>query len=95
MAEEKKKNILTQLNGEILNFSEKVFGKQGREFLESTQKQIHDFNIGAIRSFVNFTDQLIADTKLQENELVKKSSNTVKDLLRQFGVIEEDSEDDF
>ena len=95
MAEEKKKNLITQMNTAILDFSENVFGKQGREFLESTQKQIHDFNVGAIRSFVNFTDQLIDDTKLQENELVKKSSNTVKDLLRQFGILEEESEEDF
>ncbi len=95
MTEEKKKNILAQLNDVILDFSENVFGKEGREFIETTQKQIHEFNVAAVRSFVDFTDNLISDTKLKENNMVKKSSSTIKDLLRQIGIIEEETEEDF
>ena len=35
------------------------------------------------------------DSKLIENEIVKKTSATIKDLLKQLKILEEDSEDDF
>ena len=92
---DEKKNVLKSLNDAFLDFSEQVFGKSGKDFLESTQNQINEFNVSAIRSFVEFTDQMIEDTKLKDNELVQKSHSTVKDLLRQFGVLEEESEDEF
>ena len=90
-----KKNILSDLNSAILDMSEQIFGADGREFLESAQTQIKEFNISAMRAWVNFADQVIEDTALGANELVRKSNDTVKDLLRQFGVIEEESEEDF
>ena len=89
------KNVLSSLNSAILDMTEQIFGQDGREFLESTQTQIKEFNISAMRAWVNFADQVIEDTTLGENELVRKSNDTVKDLLRQVGVIEEESEEDF
>ncbi|MHA1520889.1 MAG: hypothetical protein ACTSRK_11965 [Promethearchaeota archaeon] len=54
-----------------------------------------EFNISAVRAWVNFTDKFLEDSKLIDNELVQKTNTTVKDLLKQFKVLEEDSEDDF
>jgi hypothetical protein len=90
-----KKNILSSLNSAILDMTEQIFGQDGREFLESAQLQIKEFNISAMRAWVDFADNLIEDTALGENELVRKSNDTVKDLLRQVGVLEEESEEDF
>ncbi len=92
---EKKDSIFDQLNSAVLDFTEQVFGKKGRDFLESTQRQIYDFNVGAVRAWVNFTDQILKETKLGENEIIQKSNSTVKDLLRQLKILEEEQEDDF
>ena len=95
MTEENEKNTLGKLNEAFLDFTENVFGESGREFIEKTQKQVNEFNIAAIKAFVEFGDQILENTKLGENETIQKSSNTVKDLLRQFNLLEEESEEDF
>ena len=95
MTEENKKNTLEKLNEAFLDFTENVFGESGREFIEKTQKQVNEFNVAAIKAFVEFGDEILENTKLGENEVVRKSSDTVKDLLRQFNLLEEESEDDF
>ena len=95
MTEENEKNTLEKLNEAFLDFTENTFGESGREFIEKTQKQVNEFNVAAIKAFVEFGDQIIENTKLGENEMVQKSSNTVKDLLRQYNLLEEESEEDF
>ncbi|MHA1619414.1 MAG: hypothetical protein ACTSVZ_09035 [Promethearchaeota archaeon] len=93
--EDKRENLLEKINGAVLDMSEQVFGQKGREFVENTQYQMKEFNISAVRAWVNFTDKFLEDSKLIDNELVQKTNTTVKDLLKQFKVLEEDSEDDF
>ena len=95
MSEENEKNTLEKLNKAFLDFTESVFGESGREFIEKTQTQVNEFNVAAIKAFVEFGDQILENTQLGENEMVQKSSNTVKDLLRQFNLLEEESEEDF
>ena len=95
MTEENEKNTLGKLNEAFLDFTENVFGESCREFIEKTQKQVNEFNVAAIKAFVEFGDQILENTKLGENETIQKSSNTVKDLLRQFNLLEEESEEDF
>ncbi len=95
MTEENEKNTLEKLNEAFLDFTENIFGESGREFMEKTQKQVKEFNVAAIKAFVEFGDQILENTQMGENEMVQKSSNTVKDLLRQFNMLEEESEEDF
>ena len=95
MVEENEKNTLEKLNTAFLDFTESVFGESGREFIEKTQTQVNEFNVAAIKAFVEFGDQILENTKMGENDMVQKSSNTVKDLLRQFNLLEEESEEDF
>jgi len=95
MSEENEKKTLEKLNTAFLDFTESVFGESGREFIEKTQTQVNEFNVAAIKAFVEFGDQILENTQLGENEMVQKSSNTVKDLLRQFNLLQEESEEDF
>ena len=95
MSEQPKKNIFDDLNKAVLDLTGQVFGEKGKDFLKSAEYQIKEFNISALRAWVGFTDQILEDTKLGENELIKKSNDTVKDLLTQFGVLDEEDEDDF
>lgn len=96
MEEDTNKNsIFRKLNSAVLDMTEQVFGPKGREFVENTQTQMKEFNISAIRAWVNFTDKFLEDSKLIENEILRKTNSTVKDLLKQFKILDEDSEDDF
>lgn len=89
------KKIVDQLNTAFTDFVGKAFGPKGKEFIEQVQKQSKEMSVSAIKTFVDFSDKILGATKLKENDLVKKSSNTVKDLLRQVGLMEEEKEDDF
>jgi polyhydroxyalkanoate synthesis regulator protein len=96
MAEEnKQKKIIDQLDQAFKDMVKAAFGDKGLEFVEQVQKQSKEFSAGAVKSFVEFTDKVLESMKLNENELVKKSSDNVKDLLRQLGLLEEAKEDDF
>ena len=91
----KKENVLDKLNSAVVDLTEKVFGEQGKDFVVKTQQQVHDFNSAMIKSFVDFTDKVLESTNLTQNEIIQKSSTTVKDLLKQMDLLEEEAEEDF
>ncbi|MBD3353740.1 MAG: hypothetical protein GF364_19810 [Candidatus Lokiarchaeota archaeon] len=95
MSEEEKKDVLNQLNDSFNDFVKNVFGEKAAKNIEDTGKQLQDFSAKAIKGFVEFGDQVMDSLKLNENELVKKSSDQVKDLLKQTGLLKEDSEEKF
>ncbi|MHA1110966.1 MAG: hypothetical protein ACTSRE_07670 [Promethearchaeota archaeon] len=85
---EKSNDVLKKLNDSFQDFVTGIFG-------ESTVKRMNDFSSQAIKSLVEFGDIVIENLNLNENELVKKSSAQIKDLLKQAGLLEEETEDDF
>ena len=85
---EKTNDVLKKLNE---NFQDFVTGI----FRESTVKRMNEFSSQAIKTLVDFGDQIIETLKLQDNQLVKKSSASIKDLLKQTGLLEEETEEDF
>ena len=93
--EQKKPDILAQLNSSFKDLVKNVFGQNGLEFINKTEKQVNELSAKAIKGFVDFSDNMIVSMKLDQNEMVKKSQNTVKDLLRQLKLLEEEKEDDF
>lgn len=64
-------------------------------FSEETVEKISEFTSDGVKNIVEFGDQLIETLKLQDNELVKKSSDGIKDLLKQAGLLKDEEEDDF
>ncbi len=95
MSDDKKNDILEQLNASFKDMVKNVFGDNGLEFINKTEKQVNELSGKAIKGFVGFSDNIITSMKLDQNEIVKKSQSTVKDLLRQLKLLEEESEDDF
>lgn len=95
MSDDKKNDILEQLNASFKDMVKNVFGDNGLEFINKTEKQVNELSGKAIKGFVDFSDNIITSMKLDQNEIVKKSQGTVKDLLRQLKLLEEESEDDF
>jgi uncharacterized Fe-S cluster-containing protein len=85
---EKTNDILKKLNDNFQDFVTGIFG-------ESTVRRMNDFSSQAIKTLVEFGDKLIETLNLNENDLVKKSSNQIKDILKQAGLLEEEAEDNF
>lgn len=94
-SEKKDKNLMKQLDEQFDSFVKNVFGDSGLKFIQDTRKQTKEFSAKGIKAFVEFGDQMIDKLKLKDNELVKKSSDGVKDILKQMGLLEEQKEDEF
>ena len=85
---EKPNDVLKKLNDNFQDFITGIFG-------ESTVERLNEFSSQAIKTLVDFGDKVIETLNLAENDLVQKSSSQIKDLLKQTGLLEEDTEDDF
>ncbi len=96
MSEEKNENILDKMNNAFKDFVGNVFGESGRSFIEETSEKVSDFSSTSIKKFMEFTDSVIENLNLKENEQVIKARDTVEDLLKQSGLLkEEDEEEEF
>ena len=92
--EEKKESFIDNLNKTFLDFVGNAFGESGREFMEETQEKLKDFPSSSIKKFMEFSDSVLENLKLTENEQVMKARDSVEDMLKQAGLLEED-EDEF
>jgi hypothetical protein len=85
---DKPNDLMKKLNDNFQDFITGIFG-------ESTVKKMNEFSSQAIKTLVEFGDKVVESLNLSENELVKKSSDQIKDLLKQAGLLQEESEEDF
>jgi hypothetical protein len=91
--EEKEKNLMEKLNDAFVNFVGGAFGESGKEFIEETSEKMKDFSSQSIKKFMEFSDSILENLKLNENEQVMKARDSVEDLLKQAGLLEEDEEE--
>ena len=96
MSEEEREDqgILDKLNSGFVEFVEKTFGESGKDFIEETSEKVKEFSSSSIKKFMEFTDSLLDNLNLSENEQVIKARDSVEDLLKQAGLLTDD-EDDF
>jgi len=92
--EREDEGILDKLNSSFTDFVGNVFGESGKEFIEETSEKVKEFSSSSIKKFMEFTDTLLENLNLNENEQVIKARDSVEDLLKQAGLLIED-EDDF
>ena len=91
---EEKKNIMDQLNDQVIKFAESIFGESGKEFLEDAQKKAQDFSSQSIKKFMEFSDSMLDNLKLSDNEQVIKTRDTIEDLLKQGGLLKDEYEEE-
>ena len=91
--EEKQENLLDKLNTAFVDFVGGAFGESGKDFIEDTSEKIKDFSSQSIKQFMKFSDTVIDNLKLTENDQVMKMRDSVEDLLKQAGLLEEDEEE--
>ncbi len=91
---EEKENIIEKLNKNLVDFVGKVFGDSGKEFIEKTQEKVKDFSSQSIKKFMEFSDSVINKLNLAENEQVIKAKDTIEDLLKQSGLLKDDSDEE-
>ncbi|MFX0011406.1 MAG: hypothetical protein ACFE9R_13925 [Candidatus Hermodarchaeota archaeon] len=92
--EKKDEKLLDKLNNAFVDFVGNAFGESGREFIEDTSQKVKEFSSASIKQFMEFADTVLENLKLNENEQVMKTRDSVEDLLKQMGLLEED-EDEF
>ena len=97
MSEEEKSsdNVLDKLNNTFSDFVGQVFGDSGKDFIEETSKKIKEFSSSSIKKFVEFSDSVLESLKLNENEQVIKARDSIEDMLKQAGFLQEDDEEEF
>ena len=88
--EREDEGILEKLNSSFLNFVESTFGESGKDFIEETSEKVKEFSSSSIKKFMEFTDTLLENLSLNENEQVVKARDSVEDLLKQAGLLTED-----
>jgi hypothetical protein len=91
--EKKDEKLLDKLNSAFTDFVGNAFGESGREFVESTSEKLKEFSSSSIKQFMKFADTVLENLKLNENEQVMKTRDSVEDLLKQMGLLEEDEEE--
>jgi len=97
MSDEERENegIFDKLNSGFVDFVEKTFGESGKDFIEETAEKVKEFSSASIKKFMEFSDSLLENLNLSENEQVIKARDSVEDLLKQTGLLIEDDEDEF
>ncbi|MFX1588446.1 MAG: hypothetical protein ACFFC1_09845, partial [Promethearchaeota archaeon] len=60
---------------------------------EETSDKLKDFSSQSIKKFMEFSDSVLENLKLTDNEQVMKARDSVEDLLKQAGLLEEDEEE--
>ncbi|MFW9946407.1 MAG: hypothetical protein ACFFDX_06205 [Candidatus Odinarchaeota archaeon] len=91
--EEKKETFLDKLNNAFKDFVGGAFGESGKDFIEETSDKIKDFSSQSIKKFMEFSDSVLENLKLTDNKQVMKARDSVEDLLKQAGLLEEDEEE--
>ena len=91
---EGKENFIDKMNSAFTDFVGSVFGESGRDFIEETSEKVKEFSSDAIGKLVEFSDSMIDQLKLADNEQVIKARDTVEDLLKQAGLLKESDEEE-
>ncbi|MFX1396264.1 MAG: hypothetical protein ACFFAS_04385 [Promethearchaeota archaeon] len=95
MSEDKAGKFIEKLNESFSGFVSQVFGNSGKDFIEETSKKIKEFSSTSIKKFIEFADGVLEKLNLQNNEQVMKARDSVEDMLKQAGFLEEEDENDF
>lgn len=93
--EEKDETFIDKLNKSFLDFVGSVFGDSGKDFVKETQDKVEDLSSKSIKKFMEFTDSVLENLNLKDNEQVIKTKETVEDLLKQTGLLKEEEEEEF
>ncbi|MFW9874550.1 MAG: hypothetical protein ACFFG0_15705 [Candidatus Thorarchaeota archaeon] len=91
---EEKEKFIDKVNKALGDFVGSVFGDSGRDFIEETSEKVKEFSTEAIGKLMEFSDSMIEQLNLQENEQVIKARDSVEDLLKQTGLLKESDEEE-
>jgi len=89
-----KENFIDKMNSALTDFVGSVFGESGRDFIEETSEKVKEFSSDAIGKLMEFSDSMIDQLKLRDNDQVIKARDSVEDLLKQAGLLKESDEEE-
>ena len=90
--EEKKENLLDKINTSIADFVGNLFGEDAKKSVEDAQDKAKDISAQTVTKLVEFSDSVLESLKLNENEQVVKATDSIKDMLKDAGLLKEPEE---
>ena len=92
--EGEKENFIDKMNNALTDFVGSVFGESGRDFIEETSEKVKEFSSEDIGKLMEFSDSMINQLNLSDNDQVIKARDSVEDLLKQAGLLKESDEEE-
>lgn len=86
---EKKENLLDKLNTSIADFVGNLFGEDAKKSVKDAQDKAKDISAQTVTKIVEFSESILESLKLNENEQVVKATDSIKDMLKDAGLLKE------
>ena len=87
--------MMDSINDGLRDLVEKVFGETGSKFFDDTKDKVEEFSNQAAKKLFEFTDSVLDNLKLKDNETVMKARDTVENLMKKAGIMKEEPDEEF
>lgn len=87
MSEEKEK-VLDKIGNSLVDFVGNILGESAKEKVLDAKNKVKNISKDGLKKVLEFTDTVIGQLDLKENEQVKKARDKVEEVLKDQGLIE-------
>ncbi|MHA1148625.1 MAG: hypothetical protein ACTSR8_10315 [Promethearchaeota archaeon] len=87
MSEEKEK-ILDKIGNSLVDFVGNILGENAKEKVLDAKEKVKTISKDGLKKVLEFTDTVINQLDLEENEQIKKARDKVEEVLKDQGLIE-------
>ena len=86
MSEDEK--LLDKIGNSLVDFVGNILGESAKEKAVDAKEKLKNISKDGLKKVLEFTDTVIDQLDLEENEQVKKARDKVEDVLKEQGLIE-------
>jgi len=87
MSEEKEK-MIDKISNSLVDFVGNILGESAKEKAEDAKSKAKNISADGLKKVLEFTDTVINQLELKDNEQVSKARESVEDFLKEQGLIE-------
>ena len=87
MSEDKEK-LLDKIGNSLVDFVGSILGESAKEKAVDAKEKLKNISNDGLKKVLEFTDTVIDQLDLEENEQVKKARDKVEEVLKDQGLIE-------
>lgn len=87
MSEEKEK-MIDRIGNSVVDFVGKILGESAQDKVTDARAKAKNIGSDGLKKILEFTDTIIGELDLKENEQVKSAREKVEDFLKEQGLME-------